>query len=91
MEQDKKVDISSELHNQTQPWLEYLIENYKNPNKVNSCLDVSNENIRFLEALINQAQNILKDFRTLKELTFCQELKRKEKNTDVQLPTTIAD
>ncbi len=83
MEKDN-ADICTQLENLTQKWMEYLIENYKNPNKVNSCLDVASENIRLLESIINQSQTSLKAFKMLKELTLANEQKRLEQNKDIR-------
>lgn len=90
MEKDN-ADISTQLENLTQKWIEYLIENYKNPNKVNSCLDVASENIRLLESIINQSQTSLKVFKTLKELTLANEQKRLEQNNDSRVLPTLFD
>lgn len=76
MNNNKHKNISDELNKQTQPSIEYLVQNYKDPNKLNSCLDVASENIRMLEALVHQAESRLKDFKALKKLTLIQEQKR---------------
>ena len=91
MNENKHINISDELDNLTLPWIEYLVENYKNSSKINSCLDVASENIRLLESLINQAQNRLKDFQTLKQLTLSHEQQHTENNNDLQLSQTHAD
>ena len=91
MEEKKQIIISDELDNLVYPWITYLIENYNNPNKVNSCLDVASDNIRMLESLIHQAESRLKDFKALKKLTLMQEQKRKDMSKDTQSPPTLAD
>ena len=83
MKDDKRIIISEELDNLTQPWIEYLVENYTNPNKFNSCLDVASDNIRMLESLINQAQSRLKDFIKTKKRT----ISSVEKAVDVSTAT----
>ena len=89
MAQNDRINISDALDNQVQPWIAYLIENYNNPNKVNSCLDVASDNIRFLESLINQANSRLRDFKTLKKLTLGLENERRLQNNEPPLPETI--
>lgn len=76
MEENKHIDIKEELYNQSQPWIEYLIENYKNPDKFNSCLDIASENIRSLESVIAKAESLLKDFKLFKTLTLGHEQDR---------------
>lgn len=90
MAENNRIDISEELDNKVQPWIKYLIENYNNPNKVNSCLDVASENIRFLESIINQANSRLRDFKTLKRLTLGFENERRQQNNQPPLPETIS-
>ena len=89
MAENNRIDISEELDNKVQPWIKYLIENYNNPNKVNSCLDVASENIRFLESIINQANSRLRDFKTLKKLTLGLENERRQENNEPPLPETV--
>ena len=85
MSQEKKIILSEELENKTQPWVEYLIENYKDPNKFNSCMDVASDNIRMLESLIAQAQSKLRDFKMLKQLTIDRQSKS-HANEDQSFP-----
>ena len=62
------IIFTKELEERMQPWIEYLIENRNNPNKLNSCLDVASDNIRMLEALINCAEGYVRDFKMLKRI-----------------------
>ena len=70
--------LSDHLTNTMQPWIEYLIENYKDPNKVNSCLDVASDNIRILESLIAEANVYLRDFKTMKQIVISKEEERQQ-------------
>jgi hypothetical protein len=85
MEQKKPIDLKAELTNQVQPWIEYLIENRNNPNKVNSCLDVASENISSLESLVSLAEGYIKDFKTLKGIVFSNEKARVRKELHRQI------
>lgn len=88
MENNKPINLSEELYNKTQPWVEYLIENYKNPNKYNSCLDVASDNIRALDEIIHLAQVQRNSFETFKKFILQQ---HEEASQDRQEPPTIAD
>lgn len=78
----KQPTIEEHLNETMQPWIEYLIENYNNPQKVNSCLDVASDNIRTLESLIHNAQVYLRDFKTFKQIIISKDNKRKEPQID---------
>jgi hypothetical protein len=79
MEQnDKILDINEAITEKMQPWIEYLIENYKDPNKVNSCLDVASDNIRLMESIIANASSYKRDFEMLKKIVLQREKERQE-------------
>lgn len=79
MEQNNKIlDINEAITAKMQPWIEYLIENYKDPNKVNSCLDVASDNIRLMESIIANASSYKRDFEMLKKIVLQREKERQE-------------
>ena len=64
----KYTDIKEEIEKHFQPDLKYLIENRNNPKKINSNLDISCENIREIDALIQQLEGYRRDFTTMKKI-----------------------
>lgn len=86
MSKEKPVHIYDEVSNQCQPWIKYLVENYNDPNKVNSCLDVASENIRMLSAVVDNCKQFIRDFEMLKKMTLRHEEIRQRKLSETQSP-----
>ena len=64
----KHIDFKEEIYKTYWPQIEYLIENRKDLNKINSNLDIASDNLRALEAIEAQVQSLIRDFKTCKKL-----------------------
>lgn len=85
---NKPINIKSELENQMEPWIEYLVQNRNDHNKLNSCLDVASDNIRSLESLISAAESYLKSFKMLKKIVIYNEEKYQKANPTIKTSET---
>ena len=74
----KYTEIKEELHNRYWTHIEYLIENGKNQNKINSNMDIASENLRELEALKTQVEGYIRDFKTVKKHILDKNLQKQE-------------
>ena len=78
MEDKKPLNIRQEIVDRYEPWLVYVVEHYKNPDKFNSTMDVCSDSIRDLIAIIDTCQRYVKDFEMLKQLTISRQYKRSD-------------
>ena len=78
MKKDRnQMSVTEIIDDLMSPGMEFLFKNYKNPEALNSCLDIAGDNLRTLNAISEQCKKYIKDYEKFRSLTLEAEKRRK--------------